>query len=76
MALPVNPIVELAISKDGGHNFGPWKQRSLGGTGTFLKRLEWLRLGRANEWIIKVRVSYPTRRDMLDASWLPEGVSR
>lgn len=76
MSIPSNPIVELAISKDGGHNYGPWKQRSLGGVGTFLKRLEWLRLGRANEWVIKVRVAYPVKRDMIDASWLPEAVNR
>lgn len=68
--------VEIAISKDGGHNYGPWKQRSFGGVGTFIKRLEWLRLGRANEWVIKVRVSSPIKRDLLDASWLPEGVNR
>jgi len=72
----VNPAVELAISRDGGNNYGPWKPRSLGGVGTFLKRLEWLQLGRANEWIVKVRVSHPVKRDFIDASWLPEATER
>lgn len=76
MTIPSNPIVELSISRDGGHNYGPWKQRSLGGVGKFIRRLEWLRLGRANEWVIKIRVSYPVKRDMIDASWLPEAVNR
>lgn len=74
--IPTNPVVEIAISRDGGYNYGPWKQRSLGGVGKFIKRLEWLQLGRANEWIVKVRVTYPVKRDLLDASWQPEGLER
>jgi hypothetical protein len=69
-------IIELSVSKDGGYNFGPWRQRSLGSVGTFIKRIEWLQLGRASEWIIRVRVSAPIKRDLLDAAWLPEATNR
>jgi len=68
--------IEIAISKDGGHNFGAWKQRDLGQVGTFIKRLEWLQLGRAGLWVIKVRVSTPFKRDLIDAAWLPEATNR
>lgn len=30
MSIPSNPVVEIAVSKDGGHNYGPWKQRTSG----------------------------------------------
>jgi hypothetical protein len=69
-------IIELAISKDGGRNFGPWKQRSMGATGRFIQRLEWLQLGRASLWVIRVRVSAPVKRDLIDAAWLPEATNR
>lgn len=39
------PSVELAISKDGGKTWGPWKERPLGSSGEYYKQVKWMSLG-------------------------------
>ncbi|MEM8615308.1 MAG: hypothetical protein AAGF20_00080 [Pseudomonadota bacterium] len=43
-------MVEMALSKDGGNTFGPWRSRSLGRQGQYGRRPPiWRQNGRANE---------------------------
>ncbi|MEM8615489.1 MAG: packaged DNA stabilization protein [Pseudomonadota bacterium] len=42
-------IVEMALSKDGGNIYGPWRKRSLGTQGQYSQRAIWRRNGRARD---------------------------
>ncbi|MEL7445568.1 MAG: packaged DNA stabilization protein [Pseudomonadota bacterium] len=42
-------IVSMRLSKDGGRNWGPWRDRSAGKIGEYDKRLIWNQNGRARE---------------------------
>lgn len=62
------PQVMLRYSKDGGRtwsNLQPW--RNLGKIGEYLKRLRWLRLGVAYQWIFEVTITDNVRRNFIAA---------
>lgn len=49
--------ITLEISNDGGYNFGPPLQRSLGATGRWLQRVRWNALGSARNRVFRLRQS-------------------
>lgn len=56
-ALPgATPTVFVSVSRDGGNTFGPEKQRSLGAVGQYLSRVVFNRLGRARDFVIRIRM--------------------
>lgn len=57
--------VTLRVSKDGGHNFGSTKERSLGEQGEYGKRVTFHRFGQARQLAIAVRVSSPIKATLL-----------
>lgn len=57
----VNPQVSLAVSKDGGKNFGPEKIRSLGAVGQYLKRIYFSRLGSSKDFVFRIRMTDPVK---------------
>ncbi len=58
-----NPLVELNISKDGGHTFSSLGSRAIGAQGAFNTRQIWRRLGRAQKSLV-LRFLF---RDMIDS---------
>lgn len=52
-----NPTVYISISRDGGRTFGPEKQRPLGAVGKYLTRVVFNRLGRARDFVFKIRMT-------------------
>ena len=63
-----NPQVMLQISRDGGHTWGSELWRSFGALGQYKARAVWNRLGRARDWLFKVRVTDPVRTVFI-AAW-------
>lgn len=63
----MEPKVQFCYSKDGGHNWSNWKERSLGAVGRFNKRVRVLRMGQGYSVVLKIRVSDPVNRDILGA---------
>ena len=61
------PVVQFCYSKDGGHTWSNWRERSLGAVGRFDKRVRLLNLGQARSIVLKIRVSDPVKRDILGA---------
>jgi len=51
----------LSYSKDGGHTYTDEVVRSAGQTGQYATRLMWRRLGKARNWIFKLRTWSPRR---------------
>lgn len=51
--------VMIALSKDRGHNWGPWREKSLGALGQFLHRVRIRRMGRGFNFCVRVRVTSP-----------------
>jgi hypothetical protein len=47
--------ITLEISNDGGHNFGPPLERSLGATGRFMQRVRWMWLGASRDRVFRLR---------------------
>lgn len=54
-----DPTINLEISKDGGHTYGPHLPRSLGAVGEYGTRCKWNRLGSAREWTLRFSISDP-----------------
>jgi hypothetical protein len=63
-----DPQVMLAISRDGGHTYPVEIWRSFGAIGQHTYRAVWNRLGRARDWIFKVRVTDPVKTVFV-AAW-------
>lgn len=61
---------EIAISKNAGHTFGSYSQHSIGATGDFLKRVLRQGMGQSRQFVVRVRVSSPRKRDLMAASVL------
>lgn len=59
--------VLICYSKDGGHTWSNWKEKDLGATGQYGKRIRIQRMGMARQWIFKIRVSSPRKHDLLKA---------
>jgi hypothetical protein len=54
----------LAVSRDGGHNYGDWKFIPLGEVGEYRHRPRVRRLGMGRDWMAKIRVTSPLRVDI------------
>jgi hypothetical protein len=59
--------VQLSYSDDGARNWSNWRERSLGETGEYAKRVRFNRLGSFRNRVYRVRVSSPVKRDLLGA---------
>lgn len=59
--------VTIFVSKDGGHNFGPAREQSLGELGQYQHRVRFRRLGRAEAFCAKIRVTSPIVMDHMGA---------
>jgi len=62
-----NPQLMLEISKDGGQTFTAVSWSSLGPIGNYAQRVIWRRLGRARDWILKLRITDPVKRILTGA---------
>ncbi len=51
--------VTIFPSKDGGHNWGAGREQSLGDLGEYQHRVRFRRLGRAEAFCAKIRVTSP-----------------
>ena len=60
-----NRKVLIAISKDGGHTFGDFREASLGALGQYLNPVRFRRFGLARDFRLKIRVTSPIRADLL-----------
>jgi hypothetical protein len=58
----VNPQLMLDVSKDGGQTFTAVSWSSMGPIGQYAQRVIWRRLGRARDWVLKLRITDPVRR--------------
>lgn len=65
----VEPQLMLQVSRDGGHTFGNERWTGLGGIGEFTKQAKFRRVGMADDFVLKVRMTEPVRFACLGA-WL------
>jgi hypothetical protein len=56
-----DPQAMLQISKDNGHTWGNELWTTIGEMGDYLDRVVWRRLGRARDWVFKIRVTDPIK---------------
>lgn len=63
-----NPQLMLEVSKDGGQTFTAVSWSSMGAIGKYTQRVIWRRLGRARDWVLKLRVTDPVKRVITGAS--------
>lgn len=68
MGQGVNPQIMLEVSKDGGQTFTAVAWASMGAIGAYTQRVIWRRLGRARDWVLKLRVTDPVKRIITGAS--------
>lgn len=56
-----DPTISLRTSKDGGHNWSNWRERSLGEQGEYRPRIQWLSLGYFSQpgALIEFRITDP-----------------
>ena len=59
--------VWVAVSKDGGHTFGDFRERTLGELGQYLQTVRFRRFGLARDFRLKIRVTSPIRADLMTA---------
>lgn len=64
----IDAYVEVAVSKDGGHNWSNWRRRSLGQIGQYQKRIRLLRYGKNIQFVVKIRISSPVKSDLMGAT--------
>ncbi len=65
---PPPPVVDLQVSKDGGNSFTSIGFASIGMVGEYTQRVIWRRLGRARDWVLRLRVTDPVLRVITGAS--------
>jgi hypothetical protein len=63
-----DPQIMLEISKDGGRVFRAVSWDSMGKIGEYTQRLMWRRLGRARDWVLRLRITDPVKRIITGAS--------
>jgi len=63
-----NPQIMLAVSKDGGHEYGTEQWVPFGAIGNYKARAVWRRLGQSRDWTFKFRISDPVKRVIFDNS--------
>ncbi len=68
-----NPQIDLLVSKDGGRNFTSVGFAGMGKQGQFTTRVIWRRLGRAKDWVLKLRITDPVFRVVTGASAIING---
>jgi len=56
-----SPQIMLQISRDGGHTWGSENWRSIGAMGKYKARALWNGLGRARDWVFKLRITDPVK---------------
>jgi hypothetical protein len=57
-------IFELSYSKDGGHTYSNGQQRNAGEGGDWARRVIWRKLGKARNWIFRIR-THCTKRPII-----------
>lgn len=55
------PQIMLQVSKDGGHTWGNERWTDLGALGNYRSRAVWRRLGRARDWVFRLRITDPVK---------------
>lgn len=61
-----DPVWMLSWSKDGGETWSTLqKWRSMGRRGQYAKRLRWLRMGQARQWVLRLTSTDPVRRTII-----------
>jgi hypothetical protein len=63
-----SPVVDLQVSKDGGHSFFSVGFSSMGKVGDYTDRVIWRTLGAARDWVLKLRITDPVKRVITGAS--------
>jgi hypothetical protein len=63
-----NPQMDLLVSKDGGRSFTSVGFASMGKIGQYTTRVIWRRLGRARDWVLRVRITDPVYRVITGAT--------
>jgi hypothetical protein len=63
-APPIDRKVLVAVSRDGGHTWSSWRERSLGELGEYRRRVTFSRFGQARQMVLKIRVTSPIRADL------------
>lgn len=66
----VNPQIQLEVSKDRGHSWGPGMYRSLGKQGEYDAELKWGPLGSSRTWTFRLTVSDPVPVILLESMWM------
>lgn len=62
----LNPSAMLRYSKDGGKTWSAIQPvRSVGQVGEFLKRLRWMGLGQAYQWVFRLTITDPVKRVLI-----------
>lgn len=61
------PLVLLSYSDDGGRTYTNDREGSLGDVGQYRKRVKWHRLGRFYQRVLRIRISAPVRRAIINA---------
>jgi hypothetical protein len=62
-----DPQAMLQISRDGGRTYGAELWRSMGRMGEYTRRSRWLRLGRGRDMAVKIAITDPVPRRLVDA---------
>lgn len=62
-----DPQILLSYSDDGGRTYTNDREGSLGTVGQYRKRVKWNRLGRFYQRVIRLRISSPVRRAIINA---------
>jgi len=62
-----DPKVMLQVSKDGGHTWGNELWAPIGRIGEYRTRSAWRRLGRARDWLFRLRVTDPVKTVFVNA---------
>lgn len=65
-----DPQCMLSVSRDGGHTFGPERWTSIGKRGAFATRAIWRRLGRAYNFVFRIRVSDAVKFVVTNSNYL------
>jgi hypothetical protein len=63
-----DPTLVLQVSRDGGHSWGAQLPAAIGRLGQYTVRALWNRLGRARDWMFKVRCTDPVKTVFV-AAW-------
>ena len=56
------PLVSMSLSRDGGHSWSSWMERSLGAVGEYTTRAIWRKLGKFRQMNIRLRCTDPVKR--------------